>query len=202
MAGKSSSGKITAALRRVAAAPASAFRRLSKTELSQLGLSPKSERFIEIGKRVSKNTTTISKRAFTVKQLGAGPEKLAEARAEGRYPYKSEKTKEAAEKQKRTHGRRREEKLRSEEQTLLTAGEIERDAREFEKWLAGPVKTKPGPNATRPDAYKISPTRKSRLPDLLRRKASGEFLPDGDWHQFIDAYRAYGGKNLGRVLRS
>jgi hypothetical protein len=73
------STKKTRTQRRIESAPASAFRKLRKTELSKLGLSPKSERYIEIGKRVSKNTTTISKRALTTKRFGAGPEKLAAA---------------------------------------------------------------------------------------------------------------------------
>ena len=91
----------TAAQRRVEKAPASAFRKLSKAELGKLGLSLKSERYIETGKRVTKNTTTISKRSFTVKQFGAGPEKLSAARAEGAYPYKSKASQAAAEKQRK-----------------------------------------------------------------------------------------------------
>lgn len=96
----------TSAQRRVEKAPASAFRKLNKTELGKLGLSLKSERYVETDKRVTKNTLTISKRSFTVKQFGAGPEKLVEARAEGRIPYRSKATQAAAEKQRRTRLKR------------------------------------------------------------------------------------------------
>ena len=59
----------TDATRRVAAAPANAFRKLTKSELIKIGASPKSERYIEIGKRITKTATTISHRAHDLKRF-------------------------------------------------------------------------------------------------------------------------------------
>jgi hypothetical protein len=202
MPAKNSMGNISAALRRVAAAPAEAFRKLTKSELQKLGYSEKSERYIEAGKRVSNNTTTISKRAFTVKRFGAGPEKLAEARNEGRIPYKSKRTQEAAEKQKRTRGQKREEKLRTQTQRPLTGREIERSSAGFEHKLSNVTSINAGPNATRPGSYRVPTGSKPRIVDDYRRKLAGEFIPDGRYQMMLDAARAAGAPHFGLLLQS
>jgi hypothetical protein len=197
------SKKKTVAEKRLAAAPASAFRKLTKTELEKLGFSLKSERYIEIGKRVAKNAKTISKRLFTVKKTGLSPEAAAKAHSEGELLYKSRKTQEAAQKQKTTRERQRENKLKEKSSSLLTAKQIEYDVAAFEKRLRNTSRFVPGPHSTRPrEPYKISDRNLKRLPDLARRKHAGETLPDGDWHMLADAYRAAGGSNLARILKS
>jgi hypothetical protein len=197
------SKKKTAAEKRIASAPASAFRKLTKTELGKLGFSPKSERYIEIGRRPAKNVKTISKRSFTIKKTKITPEAAAKAHAEGELFYKSRKTQEAAEKQKITRERQRENKLTEKSLLSLTSKQIDRDVATFEKRLQNTSRVTPGPNSTRPrEPYKINVSTRSRLPDLARRKLNGERLLDGDWHMLADAYRAAGGPNLAHILKS
>jgi len=51
------------------------FRKLSPAELRKIGASPKSERYIQTGKRVTKSTGTISRRAYEQARLGTTLEK-------------------------------------------------------------------------------------------------------------------------------
>ena len=56
--------------RRVAAKQSGELRKLSPTELERIGLSPKSERYVETSvKRITTRTPTLSKRQFQQKQL-------------------------------------------------------------------------------------------------------------------------------------
>lgn len=203
--------KKTAAQKRVQSAPASAFRKLSKTELVKLDLPAKSERYIEIGKRVSKNTTTISKRAFTTKLLGAGPEKLAAARAEGVYPYKSKASQAAAEKQRTTRALARKERFQQASYPPLTGKQIDIATKRFEsgigqiqtvrseRWAARATGRNGGTVAA---TYRLSGEMKGRLPDLYRRKLDGEHLPDGDWHVLADAASTAKDPMLARIMKS
>lgn len=195
--------KKTAAEKRVAAAPATAFRKLSTTELEKLGFSSKSARYIEIGKRIARGVKTISKRIFTVKKTGASPEALARAHAEGDLIYKSRKTQEAAEKQKLTRGRERETRLAEKPLAPLTSKQIDRKAADFEKRLIEVKRVAPGPRATRSrEYYRVSQDMRARMPDLMRRKLAGERLADGAWHQLVDTMRAVRHPDLARVLKS
>jgi hypothetical protein len=194
--------KKTRTQRRIESAPASAFRKLSKTELSKLGLSSKSERYIEIGKRVSKNTTTISKRAFTIKQYGAGPEKLAAPHKEGDLIYKSRKTQEAAEKQKITRGLKKKERILKEEEKPLTKQQIDVAYKRFEREVSKPHKVTPTPWASHRYTYRVSEAMRSRLPDLYRRKIAGEYIRDGEWQVLADEAYRLKDPMLARILKS
>ncbi len=195
--------KLTRAEKRIAGAKAADFRKLTKAELEKLGHSAKSSRYIEIGKRVAKNTKTISKRLFTVKMTGASPEALARAHAEGELIYKSRETQKAAEKQRLTREKLRETRLVEKQFAPLTLKQIDRKSADFEKRLTGIDRVKPGPHAKRPrDNYRVSTNERARMPDLLRKKLAGEHLPDGDWHQLADMMRAAKHPDLARVLKS
>jgi len=196
------STKKTRTQQRIESAPASAFRKLSKTELSKLGLSSKSERYIEIGKRVSKNTTTISKRAFTIKRFGAGPEKLAAAHKEGDLIYKSRQTQEAAEKQKITRGLKKKERILKEEDKPLSKKQIDAAYRRFEREVSKPHKVTPSPWASHRYTYRVSEAMRSRLPDLYRRKIAGEYISDGDWQVLADEAHRLADPMLARILKS
>jgi hypothetical protein len=196
------STKKTRTQRRIESAPARAFRKLSKTELSKLGLSPKSERYIEIGRRVSKNTTTISKRAFTIKRFGTGPEKLAAAHKEGELIYKSRRTQEAAEKQKITRGLMKKERILKEEDEPLTKKQIDAAYRRFEREVFKPHKVTPSPWASHRYTYRVSETMRSRLPDLYRRKIAGEYIQNGEWQVLADEVYRLKDPMLARILKS
>ena len=197
------SKKKTAAEIRIAAAPASAFRKLTKIELEKLGFSPKSERYIEVGKRIAKNVKTISKRLFTIKKTGLSPETAAKAHSEGELLYKSRKTQEAAEKQKTTRKRQRLKKQLAEPVKDLTSKEIERAAANFGKKIANVREIRPGVNSTRPRTpYKPTWFNQNRLQDLYRRKLSGERLADGDWHQLADYVQTVNDPNIARIMQS
>jgi len=195
--------KPTAAEKRIAAAPASAFRKLTKAELEKLGFSPKSERLIESGRRIARGVKTISKRLFTFKNTDSTPEAIAEAHAEGRIPYKSQQTQEAARKQKVTRERERETRLAGKSLAPLTSKQIDGKVAEFEKQLTKVKRVSPGPHATRPRGYyRVNASTRARMPDLLRKKLAGEWVPDGDWQQLADAMRAAKHPDLARVLKS
>lgn len=59
------------AAKRISRAPASAFRPLTAAEKARLGISPKTRRYVEAGKRVTKKSPTISERQFREKQTGS-----------------------------------------------------------------------------------------------------------------------------------
>jgi hypothetical protein len=195
--------KKTAAEKRIAAAPASSFRKLTRTELEKLGLSPKSERFIEIGKRIARNTKTISKRLFTIKKTGVSPEARAIAHAEGELIYQSRKTQEAAKKQKQTREKQRFEKQLEKPIKDLTAKQIDRAAASFGKKASKVKAITPGINSTRERVpYRVRHFMRERMEDLYRRKLSGEFITDGDWHQPADFVQAANDLNLARIMQS
>ncbi len=194
--------KKTRTQQRIESAPAGAFRKLNKTELSKLGLSSKSERYIEIGKRLFKNAITISKRAFTIKRHGAGPEKLAAARQEGELLYKSRKTQEAAEKQKITRGLKKKERILKEEEKPLAKRELDRAYARFEKEVSRPHSVTPSPWANQHKPYRPTEAMRTRLPDLYRRKLAGEHIPDGEWHVLADEANRTKDPMLARILKS
>lgn len=190
----------TSAQRRVEKAPASAFRKLSKTELGKLGLSLKSERYVETGKRVTKNTLSISKRSFTVKQRGMGPEALAEAHAEARVPYLSKSTQAAAEKQRKT----RLAKPLSEKRSAEAQRKFERDAAKTDRVCPRPEAIrKSGKRAgQRPAPYNVNQAQRSTVNDLFRRKLAGEWIAPGEWHMLMDFAHTTNSPYLSRLMIS
>jgi hypothetical protein len=205
------SKKKTAAEKRIATAPASAFRKLTKTELEKLGFSPKSERFIEVGKRIAKNVKTISKRLFTIKKTGLSPETAAKAHSEGELLYKSRSTQIAAEKQRKTRlrqkaerGEQRELKLADKRYRPLTAKQIDLENSFFAKRASALRYAQPGPNAIHPEPWLITrPISEQAISDHRRKLADpSDRLPDGRWHRMIDIARASNDPNIGRLLQS
>jgi hypothetical protein len=75
--------------KRVERKPASSFVKLKPKQLEKLGFSPKAERYVERGARLTKKTPTISKRQFRTKETGLSPEKLAAAHRAGEREYKA-----------------------------------------------------------------------------------------------------------------
>lgn len=75
--------------KRIAGRAIEDFRKLSPAELLKIGQSPKSERYIERGARLTKKTPTISKRQFRTKEAGLTPERLAKAHRAGEREYKA-----------------------------------------------------------------------------------------------------------------
>lgn len=194
-----SKSKTTRAQTRIAKAAPATLRKLTKSELEKLGYSPKSERYIEIGKRIWKNAVTISKRAFTTKVFGAPPEALAAARAEGRIPYRSKATQAAAEKQKITRAKK--------PLAPATVDAVVKKARKASTsgvrvTIPEDVHAKRGRKGLRPRSYNISDAQAAKMPDLIRRKMEGAFLDDGEWHQMVDFARAANLPHLNRLLIS
>jgi len=187
----------TAAQRRIAAAPAGAFRKLTKAELTKLGLLTKSARYIETGKRVTRTTTTISRRAFVKKSEGASFEELSRQRSEGERPYRSKKSQAQAEKQRET---RFQKGGQNSKRAQAETRRVERQAQKLDT-------VSPPSSVIRADGSTVQPYRVSRymrdaFSDLRRRKLAGEFLADGDWHIMADMARATNDKRLPRLLSS
>jgi hypothetical protein len=85
--------------KRVAGKPAESFVKLKPSQLEKLGFTPKSERYVERGARLTKKTPTISKRQLRTKETGLSLERLAKAHRAGERPYKTAATEAQAEKQ-------------------------------------------------------------------------------------------------------
>lgn len=177
---------------KTATAPASAFRKLKPAELSAMGLSPKSERYFLIASKRPSIASTISKREFTKKKFGAGPEQLVRARAEGERLYKSAETRTAAEKQRETRAR----KPLSEKRLSQELRRAERQAVKSEFAEARPGAGKKG------GRYQLSASARGAIPDLMRRKLAGEWIDDGDWHMLADWAYAHKSPMLSRILLS
>jgi hypothetical protein len=172
--------------KRIEARPTTEFRKLAKSELAKLGLSPKSERYIPEGAKF-KASATISKRQFVQKRAGGvSLEQLARERAAGVRGYKSESSKAQAAKQRTTRAALRNVRTLTK---VSVPGDIwagRSDAR----------KTK------HPREYRVTQTMKDRFIDLRRQKLAGRELEDGDWHYMIDMARAAGDPMLDRLSRS
>ncbi len=203
--------KKTAAQKRIEAAPASEFRRLSKTELEKLGYSSKSARYIEIGKRIARGVKTISKRLFTVKKTGASPEAMARAHAEGELIYKSRKTQAAAEKQRKSRLEQKtkrnaklELELADKKYKPFSAKQAERAAFNFEKKVSNLKYAQPGARARDTRSWRISQLSRDQAVDVYRRKLGDPsyWAPNGDYHNMLDIARAAGDPNIGRLLQS
>ncbi len=193
--------KLTRAEKRIAGAKAADFRKLTKAELEKLGHSAKSSRYIEIGKRVAKNTKTISKRLFTVKMTGASPEALARAHAEGELIYKSRKNQDAAEKQRRTRLKQKVERNAKRELELadrkykpLSAKQSERATFNFEKKVSNIRYAQPGLNAREKQSWRVSRYIGDQAVNDYRQKVSdpNHFVPHGRYQNLLDIARAAG----------
>ena len=154
------------------------LRKLSPAENVKAGFSPKAERYVLKGARVTKRTATLSKRRYLEKQTAergglAKPlslEKAAEARRAGGLGYSSAESAEQAVKQRDTRYVRR---------SLKSVGRV-RD-----------LKGRP-----------YRPGHLDSYEELRRRKLAGENLSDTDWFSLMDVARAIDDPRLADLQRS
>jgi hypothetical protein len=171
------------------------FRKLSPDELRKIGSSPKSERYIETGKRVTKSTRTISRRAHEQARLGTTLEKAVRQRQRGERPYKTMATKEAARKQRRTRD--------------PFIAEFERRARDRRLTHLHPPTHRGKRRITyereaHAKPYRLPDARRARLARLRQDKLdTGEDIEDwGDWKAVVDLSRMTKDPHLPRLLKS
>jgi hypothetical protein len=157
----------------------SEFMRLTPEQNVKLGFSPKARRYVATTtKRISNATPTISARQYETKKahelFGLTPEKATEARRYGGVSYVSADQRERVAKAAITR-----------EETKVVA-EIKKLSATSERVPSySPDKRRHG------SSYPISADAERRYRAIRRRKLSGEHIPDGEWHWFIDYARRF-----------
>jgi hypothetical protein len=170
------------------------FRKLSKAELRKIGASEKSERYIQVGKRVTKTTKTISRRAYDQARLGTTLEKAVRQRQSGERSYKTVATREAARKQRRTRDK-------------VAAAKFERRIRNRRLKVLSPP-THRGKRKIRYERgdhsrpYRLTDERRYKLPALRQDKLDGKALGWDDWKAVVDSARETNDPALPRLLKS
>jgi hypothetical protein len=160
--------------RRIAKATRSDFRRLSPAENAKLGFSPKARHYVlSSTKRLTKATPTISARQYETKRagelFGLSPEKATEARRHNAISYLSADQRQRVAKAKNTLQEKRiaaqiAENYKARENIPSRSPQ---PTRHSSRWR---------PKATDAEWYR----------EFRRRKLAGEYIPDGEWHRFID----------------
>jgi hypothetical protein len=160
---------------RIAKASTSELRKLSPAENVRAGRSAKAERYVLCGKRVTRTTTTISKRQYLQKQTAehAGEqlslEQAARRRREQTLSYRSAVSEDQAAKQRETRALQRASRLKSV-----------RDLK----------------------GMSYRPGMLGEFEELRRRKLAGEDLPDTDWFEMMDIANAIDDPRLSDLRRS
>jgi hypothetical protein len=167
-----------------------ALRRATPAENVRLGFTPKARHYVKASvKRVTKNTPSLSARAYETKRskalYGVTPERATKERASNPLLYKSAQSRDAAEKTKRTYERKRETKLEQQSFDAQFLKRIERDAvaRLRISKAAGKRKGQASFIVNRITAVRALENRRKRL--------RGEHIPDGEYQQMMDYMAHY-----------
>jgi hypothetical protein len=171
------------------------YRKLSLAELAKFGATRKSERYVRAStKRVTKKTPTISRRAYEQARLGTTLEKAVKQRQSGERSYKSEATKEAAQKQRGTR--------QAMALALKFTATFEQRTRSRNITHLHPPPRR-YTRAAHARSYRFRDEMRYYLPALRARKLKGEYLENWDaWKNLVDFARRINDPALPLLLKS
>jgi hypothetical protein len=180
------------ALTRLAGTASDKFRPATKVELKRMGFSLGSERLVEkSAKRVSKNTSSISRREYLKKRgfetagVSLSLEKLAERRRTGEIAYRTASAAEHAGKQRETRRR-----------AALIAAAL-RAPPSFTPAALRPRNLRRG----RPLTYDIPEASREVSAALRNKILHGKYVENGTWQHIQDWLRAHGQDELANLFR-
>ncbi len=182
MAGKKTrAAKQAYAVKKLAKTSRSEFRRLTPTENTKLGFSPKARHYVlNSTKRLTKSTPTISARQYETKRagelFGLSPEKATEARRQGAIDYATADQRERVAKAARTRIKKRIAKGAETRMRLPTNS---------------PNPRKHG------RTIMLRPGDAERYQGLKQRRLGGEELPIGEWVWMMDIGEYFGDPDVG-----